>query len=332
MEYNFQTLQIDITNRCNLSCKHCGRSFINKTLLEPSFKLLTGIIIEAKKIGFKEVVFSGGEPTFRKNFFDLAEFVKNKELSAVVTTNGTFNKNILEKFIRSKINRIEISLDGLQEDHERIRGAKGIFENIIDNILALQKNNKLIVIKMVLLKDNINHLENFIKYLSLKQIFNLNVRNVIPCKKKKDCFEENIFKDKIIYRLIKYLSKKYKMNIFSDNPRLNLLDKNYIERLQEYGNIFDGSVLAGCLAGVSNFYINSKLEVFPCSYLSIKIGDLNKESLSKIVRRASVKFSSLRGKLQEKCGMCLYRYVCGGCRAVAYSKGNILGEDFTCSI
>jgi radical SAM protein with 4Fe4S-binding SPASM domain len=88
----------------------------------------------------------------------------------------------------------------------------------------------------------------------------------------------------------------------------------------------------GCLAGTGVCFISHRGEVFPCGYLPVAAGDLNKQSFAEIWENASV-FRELRNtdNLKGKCGCCEFRNVCMGCRARAFAAtGDYLEEEPFC--
>jgi radical SAM protein with 4Fe4S-binding SPASM domain len=88
----------------------------------------------------------------------------------------------------------------------------------------------------------------------------------------------------------------------------------------------------GCLAGTSVCFISHRGEVYPCGYLPVLAGDLNKQSFAEIWENASV-FQQLRNadNLKGKCGYCEFRNVCMGCRARAFAaSGDYLDEEPFC--
>jgi radical SAM protein with 4Fe4S-binding SPASM domain len=88
----------------------------------------------------------------------------------------------------------------------------------------------------------------------------------------------------------------------------------------------------GCLAGTGVCFISHRGEVFPCGYLPVPAGDLNKQSFAEIWENASV-FRELRNtdNLKGKCGCCEFRNVCMGCRARAFAAtGDYLEEEPFC--
>jgi radical SAM protein with 4Fe4S-binding SPASM domain len=88
----------------------------------------------------------------------------------------------------------------------------------------------------------------------------------------------------------------------------------------------------GCLAGTGVCFISHRGEVYPCGYLPVLAGDLNKQSFAEIWENAGV-FQELRNtdNLKGKCGYCEFRNLCLGCRARAFAAtGDYLAEEPFC--
>ncbi|MAF43592.1 MAG: hypothetical protein CMI54_05415 [Parcubacteria group bacterium] len=328
----YQVLQIDITNRCNLRCQHCVREAINKGQIEPDFRKLKKIIENAKKLGFKEINFSGGEPTLRDDIFDLLYITKKQGLFRAITTNGIFNNSVLNNLLKSKIDLIQISIDGPKKIHEKIRGIAGIFDKIIENALRLKSGGGNVIFKCVVQKENIGYLEDLIGFLDKKKFKRIALQNILPSGKNYSFWEKNKVSDKELFNKIYTLSEKYKIGITTDNPKINLFNQKYIEKLKEYGNIYNGEMFAGCLAGIANFYVKPNLDIYPCAYIPYRLGNLYSDSLENILKKIKKTNIFFKENLRGKCKSCRFKYICGGCRAIAYTKGDIHGEDFSCDI
>jgi radical SAM protein with 4Fe4S-binding SPASM domain len=88
----------------------------------------------------------------------------------------------------------------------------------------------------------------------------------------------------------------------------------------------------GCLAGTGVCFISHRGEVYPCGYLPVLAGDLNRQSFAEIWENAEV-FQQLRNtdNLKGKCGYCEFRNLCMGCRARAFAAtGDYLDEEPFC--
>ncbi len=118
------------TRTCNLKCIHCYMNSENKKY---AGELTTA---EAKKFiddlaEFKVPVllFSGGEPLVRSDFFDLARYTVDKGIRATISTNGTLiDKSIASMIKKIGIGYVGISLDGIGENNDRFRQSPGAFE------------------------------------------------------------------------------------------------------------------------------------------------------------------------------------------------------------
>jgi AdoMet-dependent heme synthase len=77
----------------------------------------------------------------------------------------------------------------------------------------------------------------------------------------------------------------------------------------------------GCLAGQAVCFVSHTGEVFPCGYLPVSSGNVNKIPFPKIWRDSQI-FAKLRDEdnLEGKCGACEYKTVCMGCRARAFAE------------
>jgi len=114
------------TFRCNLSCAHCY-------LGEPSVKdfpenLIRPLLDEFSAIQGLRVLMSGGEPTLYRHFDYVNEIIGEYPLRFVLLTNGSLLTDALAR--RLNFHEVQISLDGMKQGHEAIRGS-GTFEKVL---------------------------------------------------------------------------------------------------------------------------------------------------------------------------------------------------------
>jgi len=130
---------ISITSRCNLHCKMCD--IPNGKIEELSTAQWKKVIGDASSLGAQTIVFSGGEPLLREDIFELIVFAKNNNLSACVTSNGyLINDQVAAKLSESKVNVVNISIEGTKETHDFLRGA-GSFAKAVSALDNLRKYN-----------------------------------------------------------------------------------------------------------------------------------------------------------------------------------------------
>ena len=173
----FPYIRLSITDVCNFKCGYClpngyqkdksdNRKFLSSEEIE---KLAKGL----SELGVSKIRLTGGEPTVRKDFFDIIKILKNKSgiKKTVITTNGYRLDQIAEKLVDSGIDGINISIDSLNRDTFKTITGHDRLPEILKGIEKLQKLNfKNIKINAVLLnginstKKDFKDWSNFIKF------------------------------------------------------------------------------------------------------------------------------------------------------------------------
>jgi len=122
-------LELQITDACNLACKHC---YINdKKCNELSPKQVKAVLQEFQNMQGLRVLITGGEPLLHGKFNEINEMLPEFFLRKVLFTNGLLLKKDAIKSL--KFDEIQVSIDGLGESHDRIRGA-GTFKRSLEAI------------------------------------------------------------------------------------------------------------------------------------------------------------------------------------------------------
>ena len=136
-----------LTNRCNLRCQMCevSRSPSSKEE-ELSTAQVKDIILQTKGMGIRHLIFSGGEPLLREDLTEILGFAIAQGISMVdIITNGMLlDDSVIEKLVLLGLNHMTISLDGMREANDAIRG-EGVFEKAslnIDKINSLKSKHR----------------------------------------------------------------------------------------------------------------------------------------------------------------------------------------------
>lgn len=123
-------LRVSLTESCNLRCGYCyGDVRGNKPTGQPlENSEIIHIIGAFSSLGISKVRFTGGEPLLRKGFLDVINEASGmKGISSLcLTTNGTLLDKMLPSLINAGLNRLNVSLDTLNEKtFRRITGSDG---------------------------------------------------------------------------------------------------------------------------------------------------------------------------------------------------------------
>lgn len=135
-----ETVNIYPSFRCNLKCEMCFEKYA-KVENELECKDWFGIIDSIKRF-HPRIHISGGEPFVFKDIMKIIEYIKYHSLFLNITTNGTLLCEYAEDLVKYKVNRIDISIDGPAQIHDRLRGVGGTFARIIKGLEKLCKLKK----------------------------------------------------------------------------------------------------------------------------------------------------------------------------------------------
>jgi len=175
-----KTAFVYITNRCNAKCEHCFYwDELNKDIDEMTLEDYEVLAKNFQK-DVNQVIITGGEPFLRKEIDQISKFfLNNKNIHSLnFITNGVLPDRIEEKVenimkYASRNTRIlvNVSIDGLEELHDKIRRVPGIFKKCLDTIERLKKikskyQNLQISALTTLSKDNLfqfKEINNFVE-------------------------------------------------------------------------------------------------------------------------------------------------------------------------
>ena len=140
-----------VTDRCNSRCVHCN-IWKNEPVKDPlTPEELEQVLSDDLFKNIKYVLCTGGEPAVRKDFKDII-FSINKALPRAtiqLSTNGLLPDKVIQ-VVKTGIEHgisfdVGVSLDGIGEPHDKIRGISGNFkktDRLLRELAELKKNNK----------------------------------------------------------------------------------------------------------------------------------------------------------------------------------------------
>ena len=176
----FPYIRLSISDVCNFKCGYClpdgykidrsdNRKFLNIEEIGRLAKALS-------ELGVSKIRLTGGEPTVRKDFFEIIKIIKENSgiKKTVMTTNGYRLDKIADDIKNSGLDGINISIDSLNADtFKKITGHDRL-EEILKGIKNLQKLNfKNIKINAVLLKginDSKKDFDDWAEFLKNNEI------------------------------------------------------------------------------------------------------------------------------------------------------------------
>jgi radical SAM enzyme (rSAM/lipoprotein system) len=134
----------ECTLRCNLNCLHCGSdckkdAFINDMPVDDFIKVIDDIspVVNPNKT---IIVFTGGEPLLRKDLEVCGKQLYDRGFPWGIVSNGLhFNYNRLQSLLSAGLRAVTISLDGLENSHNWLRGNAQSFDKALSAIKLLSE-------------------------------------------------------------------------------------------------------------------------------------------------------------------------------------------------
>jgi len=312
-----------ISGRCTHKCLYCGLGKTgefadNLKNEELSLEKIKSVLDELKEIGVFYVAFTGGEPLLLKDIIEAIRYAKQKGFMASITTNATqLNEEVAKGLISTGIDTIGISLDYIDETHDKIRHFPGAFKAVdkaIDNLLKhMGKAKSSIGISTVVSKYNYNRLRDIFEYAKKKGISGVALQPFVKAQIENDHinkeFALNEQEISVFDKEVKYLQKHYGKLFNSSNF--------FTEHISAYFREINLKKLK-CFAGTSDLSIFPDGSVGICPFLP-SVGNLKTSSLKEILKTAGFKALCKRAKNKE----------CPGCMFPLFFEPNIILNPVT---
>ena len=169
-------IEIRLTWRCNAKCAMCpiGRYQSNKPFFseELSTKRVVDLLTELESLGTTYILFSGGEPTLRKDLSKIISFAAEIGMKTGLNTNGyLMSESMAMNLVQSGLSLVSFSIDAPDPYiHNNIRGVKDMFEKVTEGVKNIKRasvelnRDVYIHINCVIMKTNYKILDQFFDY------------------------------------------------------------------------------------------------------------------------------------------------------------------------
>ncbi|WP_320172263.1 DUF5714 domain-containing protein [Maridesulfovibrio sp.] len=158
-------LWFHLTDNCNMSCSHCLFSSSPQAKRELPTARVLELAKQAAELGCRLFALTGGEPLVHKGTPQIiTELQKIEGCHVAVLTNGLAVRKV---FAQSGYDfdrlHLQISVDGIGQSHDRIRGA-GMFEAVRDSLGWLASQGIPFTISMCVTRDNFREMRDVVKF------------------------------------------------------------------------------------------------------------------------------------------------------------------------
>lgn len=316
------------TNKCNMTCKHCYRDAGAEFKDELNTDEAKSLIEEIAKAGFKIMIFSGGEPLMRPDIFELVEHAVKFKLRPVFGSNGTLiTKEVAQKLKRIGTMGIGISLDSLDSaKHNRFRGLERCWEATVKGMENCREAGLSFQVHTTVMDWNYEEILDITDFAVRIGAAAHHIFFIVPTGRAVNIKDEFLNTQQYENLLTNIVNKQKEVNI-EVKPTCA---PQFMRIAKQQGVSYRFS--KGCLAGISYCIINPKGDVQPCAYLDMSIDNVRNTPFSEVWNNNGVLKQLRTLDYKGKCGICIYKNSCGGCRARAafYNDGDYMGEETLC--
>ncbi|MEU6083403.1 StsB family radical SAM/SPASM domain sactipeptide maturase [Streptomyces sp. NPDC047108] len=306
-EPRLTTVYYAITDGCNLRCPYCYASSEKALPGELNTAESLDLVDQIADMKVQQMIFTGGEPTLRRDLFEIAERARTRGMAVHMITNGTtIRKPETARRIADIFSLVTVSVDGgYAELHERTRG-KGTFARTAQGLRLLNEAGVVPTINHVVTSENVDALDRLCEFVD-----DLKINRV-----------------RLMYHseLGRAVTDDYDFG-WSDYQKTEQFFWTHpmADRLLPEGPkaAKPCSIKGNCGMGGNEIYVNSLGNVYPCKLVTEqqhKAGNIRHQRLAEIFEHpmlADMRGNSVfAGENLQDCRRCYIRGACGGgCRA-----------------
>lgn len=276
-------IQLQYNYACNFHCKHCAiERFKSKDRRQLRVEDVKNIADQADGMELASICISGGEPLIFPDLKDVINAIGPERFVISCDTNGYFlTEEKIKWLVSIGVDRIHLSIDGLESNHASFRGDKDSWRRCIEALGYCRKHGLGVIINIVATKSLIESGE-LVRQLEFVAKFGEHA-SIIHAKPV-GSFEE--FSGEILnnkdFKYVQSLTHKY-------NASTHLSPNCGYE--------------FGCLCFKRHFSITAYGDVLPCPWIPITLGNIFNEELKVLVQRGlNIKWFSYRNKFSCQSG------------------------------
>ncbi|ACX51487.1 Radical SAM domain protein [Ammonifex degensii KC4] len=327
----------NLTYNCNLRCRHCYEDAgslrpRNLPREELSREEKLALVEEIARANIPTLSFSGGEPLACQDFWEVAAKARELGLYLSMNTNGTLiTRDVASRLKELDFAYVAVSVDSARpERHDEFRGVKGSWEKAVQGIRNLVSAGVTAVLSVTLTKFNFSELRELFRLGEELGVNRVMVYNFIPVGRGQGIRSLDLSpeeREEALRVMYEYMQSGGRLcstapqlgRVCLQRGRADLVPLAHIgaEKAKELAILAEW--IGGC--GVARAYLALQPDgtITPCVYMpEVKLGHVRTDRLIEVWRQHPF-LEALRDrrKLWGNCGVCDYRYVCGGCRARA---------------
>lgn len=319
----------EITLKCNLACSHCGSRAGDSRVNELNTSEALDLVQQLADLGVKDVSLIGGEAFLRPDWLMIAAEITRLGMTANMTTGGYgISIGTAKRMKEAGIRNVSISIDGLEQTHDRLRGKVGAWKQCFKTMEHLTSVGINVGSNTQINKFSARELPLLYQKLVDHGATAWQIQLTVPMGNAVEHNEMLLQPYELLelYPILAYLSKRGRTDNLMIQPGNNIGYFGPYERLLR-GPISshpDFAFFRGCSAGLSTIGIEADGKIKGCPSLpsdQYTGGNIRERSLRDIYENTKeLRFNDVHkpedvtAHLWGECASCEYAKVCrGGC-------------------
>ena len=321
----------NLTRTCNLKCLHC---YTDSDATAYSDELTTDecrkVLDDLAGFGIPAVLFSGGEPLIRPDFFELAEYARSLGLHVVVSTNGTLiDGRMAERFKQLRLAYVGISLDSADPAvHDKFRGVEGAFDRTLRGLRHCVEIGQKVGLRLTLTRQTCNDLPAVFDFVESEGVNRACFYHLVPSGRGQDlcaltAAEARRAIDTIFDASLGLTERRRDVEILTvdnhcDGPYLYLrmLREGHARARQVLDMLaWNGGARFSSGVGIGNIDFHGEVHADQFSMFR-SFGNVRRRPFSEIWQDTSDPImAGLKDRLpllKGRCGTCRFKEICGG--------------------
>lgn len=171
----------EVTLRCDLACSHCGSRAGRARPDELTTEQCLDLVRQMAELGVKEVTLIGGEAYLRDDWTELIAAVRRHGMDCTMTTGGRAITPERAKAAKAAgLMSVSISLDGLEESHDRLRGVNGSFKAALASMHNLREAGIPVSVNTQINKLTYRHLPELLELMIENRVHAWQLQMTVP--------------------------------------------------------------------------------------------------------------------------------------------------------
>ncbi len=329
-------VQLHLTARCNLRCRHCyqteaaGEELTTAEVRDLIAEVRDTIQAWQETYGLAfapAVSLTGGEPFLRRDLFEIVRDFHEAGFAVAVLSNGTLvGEAAARRLADLGVRAVQVSLEGREPVHDDIRGP-GSFHAALRGVDHLIAAGLTVTANMTLSRLNAAEVLPLAQLVAARGVQRLGFARIVPAGRGCELREAALSAEET--------GRVYREIAAAAVPGLEFVTGDPLASCVLWPPAIDPGLsipAGGCAAGLAGITVLEDGTILPCRRLPVAIGNVRRDSIRELWATSPV-LARLRSReeYRGRCGTCPRWAACRGCRAIAWASSAARGEEDLCA-